>query len=54
MEIAGQVIVVTGAARGIGAALAARFVDEGAAGVCLVDVLDPVHDTAASLGSRTM
>lgn len=54
MEIAGQVIVVTGAARGIGAALAARFVDEGAAGVCLVDVLDAVHDTAASLGSRTM
>ncbi len=52
MELNGSVVVITGGARGIGAALAARFLDEGAAGVALVDVLDVVHDTAASLGPR--
>ena len=38
MELAGRVIVVTGAARGIGAALAGRFGAEGAAGVVVSDL----------------
>jgi NAD(P)-dependent dehydrogenase (short-subunit alcohol dehydrogenase family) len=54
MDIAGQVVVVTGAARGIGAALASRFVAEGAAGVCLVDLSDAVVATADGLGERTL
>lgn len=54
MDIAGQVIVVTGAARGIGAALAARFVAEAASGVCLVDVSDEVVATAKGLGEVAM
>ncbi len=37
MQIAGSVVVVTGAARGIGRALASRFVDEGAATTVVVD-----------------
>ena len=54
MELTGQVVVVTGAARGIGAALARRFIAEGVAGVCLIDVLGGVVDTAAALGDRAM
>ena len=38
MQIRGKVVVVTGAARGIGAALARRFVAEGAAGVAVSDL----------------
>ena len=54
MDIAGQVVVVTGAAGGIGAALAERFIAEDAAGVCLVDLSDAVVSTAEGLGDRTM
>lgn len=54
MDIAGQVIVVTGAARGIGAALATRFVADGAAGVCCIDLDDAVAATAASLGAQAL
>lgn len=42
-------VIVTGAARGIGEAVAARFVAEGAR-VLLVDVLPEVEATAARLG----
>jgi NAD(P)-dependent dehydrogenase (short-subunit alcohol dehydrogenase family) len=37
MELAGKVVVVTGAASGIGAAMARRFAAEGAAGVVVAD-----------------
>lgn len=37
MKVAGKVVVVTGAAEGIGAALARRFAKEGAAHVAVVD-----------------
>ena len=54
MDIAGQVVVITGAARGIGAALAERFIAEDAAGVCLVDLSEAVVATADGLGERTL
>lgn len=38
MELRGKVAVVTGGARGIGAALARRFAGEGAAGIVVADV----------------
>ncbi|MBF9030610.1 SDR family oxidoreductase [Rhodobacterales bacterium HKCCE3408] len=41
MDLTGKIIVVTGAARGIGAALAAEAASRGAAGLLLTD-LDPV------------
>ncbi|MGE0874270.1 MAG: SDR family oxidoreductase [Burkholderiales bacterium] len=49
MKIAGKVCVVTGAARGIGAALAARFAAMGAKGVVCADII-PAQETAASVG----
>ena len=48
MLLKGRVAIVTGAAQGIGAAVAKAFVDEGA-GVCAVD-LRP--DGAEALASR--
>ena len=38
MEMKGKVIVVTGGASGIGAALARRFAQEGAAGIVVADL----------------
>lgn len=48
-RLAGKVAIVTGAARGMGAAIAQRFVEEGAQ-VVLTDVLPEVDGTAAALG----
>lgn len=45
----GKVALVTGAARGIGAATATMFADNGA-NVVLADVLPEVEDTAANIG----
>ncbi|MDG4831758.1 SDR family NAD(P)-dependent oxidoreductase [Solwaraspora sp. WMMD1047] len=51
MELAGRVAVVTGGAGGIGAALARRFVAEGATAVVVADLNGPAAETlAAELG----
>ena len=51
-RLSGKVALVTGAARGIGAAIAAAFVSEGARCVCLSDINDiSGHETAAALGT---
>ncbi len=49
MKIAGKVCVITGAARGIGAALAERFAKDGAKGVVCADMLS-AEETAARVG----
>src|SRR5437762_1735915 len=50
MELAGRVAVITGAAGGIGSALALRFAAEGAAGIVLCDLdLEAVTGLAARL-----
>lgn len=52
MKLAGKVAVVTGAARGVGAAIASAFAQEGAA-VVAVDVLrDPLAATVAAIRSK--
>lgn len=54
MRLSGRIVVVTGAAGGIGRALALRFAAEGAAGICLTDLpgaaLDAVADEVRALG----
>jgi NAD(P)-dependent dehydrogenase (short-subunit alcohol dehydrogenase family) len=50
MEISGRTVVVTGAARGIGAALARRFAAEGAGALVLADLNPAVAEVAAEIG----
>jgi NAD(P)-dependent dehydrogenase (short-subunit alcohol dehydrogenase family) len=55
MEIRGKVAVVTGGASGIGAALARRFVAEGAAGVVVADIDgDGARAVAETLGEHAI
>jgi NAD(P)-dependent dehydrogenase (short-subunit alcohol dehydrogenase family) len=55
MRVTGKNIVITGAASGIGAALARRFAGEGAAGICLADLdADAAGRVAAGLECRTV
>lgn len=49
----GQAVIVTGAARGIGEAIASRFAAEGAR-VLLVDLLAEVETTAARIGQAAL
>lgn len=52
MHVSGKVVVVTGAARGIGRALAARFVNEGARHVVASDIdAAAVAATAVAIGA---
>jgi NAD(P)-dependent dehydrogenase (short-subunit alcohol dehydrogenase family) len=52
-RLSGKTAIVTGAARGIGAAIAARFADEGAS-VVVADVLsDVASDTAARIAAKS-
>ena len=51
MDIEGKVVVVTGAASGIGRALARRFAAKGAKGVAVADVQsEPLHAVADGIG----
>jgi NAD(P)-dependent dehydrogenase (short-subunit alcohol dehydrogenase family) len=55
MKLKGKVAVVTGAASGIGRALARRFVDEGAKGVLCADLQeDAVRAVATEIGGVAM
>jgi NAD(P)-dependent dehydrogenase (short-subunit alcohol dehydrogenase family) len=54
MKIDGACIVVTGAAGGIGAALARRFAQEGARAVVVSDIQDPLEDVAAEIGGTAI
>jgi NAD(P)-dependent dehydrogenase (short-subunit alcohol dehydrogenase family) len=55
MRVTGKNVVITGAASGIGAALARRFAAEGAAGLCLADLdADAAERVAEGLECRTV
>lgn len=54
MQVAGKVCVVTGAAAGIGRALAERFVAEGASAVVAADISTDLEATAAEIGAHAI
>ena len=58
MELAGRVVVLTGAARGIGAAMARRFAAEGAAAIVVSDVdaagAEQVAEQVAAAGAKAI
>ncbi len=54
MQVAGKVCVVTGAAAGIGNALAARFVAEGASAVVAADVAANLGESATAIGAHAI
>ncbi|TMF16396.1 MAG: SDR family oxidoreductase, partial [Chloroflexi bacterium] len=55
MELTDRVVVVTGAARGIGRALATRFASEGAKAVVVVDIdAEGARSAAADIGATAI
>ena len=55
MEVKDKVVVITGAASGIGRALAKRFADEGARQLVIADVdLEKLQQVAKKLGARAI
>lgn len=54
MQVAGKVCVITGAAAGIGHALAERFVAEGASAVVAADISPALADASAAIGAQAI
>src|SRR5678816_1059651 len=52
MRLLDTVVVVTGGAQGIGRAMAARFIREGARAVVIADRSESVTDVAREIGAR--